>query len=508
MSNFSLKRSYPVSIDIQKNPIQVSYLSQSFLSTTQKYINSKKKYHRNKQKNKNKQKLRFTKLKVLSHFIQFCKLTEKPKKHKNSSMENTKESGEQYLKRHRIEELLENIITSLLDKRPANPKLFISQMLTDGSSLDNTQDTEKQKGKEQDYKKEGQKFQKIEPESKKNVSTSPFPSISRTYSQQQAGVNGFPSRNRVDFLKQYNEAEYFIGTRRFSAVSPETLFKSRDFRRKAFSSKSISQTNVTIPVVEKTEEEKKTIETIIKKVSFLSYLKTEQVTALVKAMFEKKYHKGDVIIKQGDAADNFYILHEGVVDILKKGEKDAEEKKITELGVGSYFGELALMSGGCRAATVVAQTECRCWAIDQTTYLYLLRDVHYQRRQKCRDIIAKVPLLADLPDYEALLVAENLVVEDFPANTELVKQGDKGDKFYLIINGDADVLINQKKVNELHTGSFFGELALVYNIARAATVVSTTPIKVAYITGQMCRKVLEKCSSTLKISEQSYHTTC
>ena len=163
------------------------------------------------------------------------------------------------------------------------------------------------------------------------------------------------------------------------------------------------------------------------------------------------------------------------------------------------------MTGGRRNATIVALTPCKCWAIDQTTYLYLLRDLHYQRREKCKAIISKVPLLAGLPDYEALLVAESLVVEEYKEGTPIVKQGDKGDKFYLLLDGEADVLIDGKCVNHLKSGSYFGELALIYDVARAATVQSTTPIKVASISGEMFRKVLEKCSSTFKANEQSYH---
>lgn len=437
------------------------------------------------------------------------------------------ESAEDYLRNHHIEELLESIVTSLLENRPSNPRKHIASLMNENvrfpskiaASNENaaSNDVQKQTTVVVPNKTENQaQAEKVE----NKPQQVPFPSRksasqTATFRQQAfpaAEAVPFPSRNTGNeraaqggFTPRYNQAESFIGTRRFSAVSAEALIKSRDFRRKAFSSKSISNTTMTIPVHKKTPEETETIKSIIKKVSFLSFLKQEQVTALVNAMFEKKYKAGDVIIKQGDMADNFYILQEGVVDIFKKGENDTEEKKITELGVGSYFGELALMSGGRRAATVSAHTDCRCWAIDQTTYLYLLRDLHYQRRQKCREIIAKVPLLAGLPDYEALLVAESLVVEDYASNTVLVKQGEKGDKFYLIIDGDADVLINDKKVNTLHTGSYFGELALIYDASRAATVVSTTEIKVAFITGEMFRKILDKCSSTFKANEQSYH---
>ena len=371
------------------------------------------------------------------------------------------DSAENYLRSNHIEELLEQIVTSLLQNRPSNPRKFIANLMNE---------------------------------------TTAFPSAHPQQAAQNREGEALPQRRQVAPQKQN-----VIGGRRFSAVSAEALLKTRDSRRQGFSSKSISNTTMEIPVYPKSPEDAATIQAAIKKISFLSFLKEEQSSALINAMFEKTYQPNDKIIIQGDKADNFYIVASGEVAVVKKDDKTGEEKQVATLKPNAYFGELALMTGGRRNATIVALTPVKCWAIDQTTYLYLLRDLHYQRRQKCKEIISKVPLLAGLPDYEALLVAESLVIEEFKEGTEVIKQGDKGDKFYLLLNGEADVIINGKVVNHLADGSYFGELALIYDTPRAATIKSTKPIKVASISGEMFRKVLEKCSSTFKANEQSYH---
>jgi cAMP-dependent protein kinase regulator len=65
-------------------------------------------------------------------------------------------------------------------------------------------------------------------------------------------------------------------------------------------------------------------------------------------MFEKRVTAGEVIIKQGDEGDNFYVVDEGVFEIL------INDKKVVEVTTGGSFGELALMYNTPRAATVKA----------------------------------------------------------------------------------------------------------------------------------------------------------
>ena len=68
---------------------------------------------------------------------------------------------------------------------------------------------------------------------------------------------------------------------------------------------------------------------------------------------------GDIIIKQGDLGDNFYVIDQGEVEVIIDG------KSISHIGENGTFGELALIHGRPRAATVRACNDCKLWAIDR-----------------------------------------------------------------------------------------------------------------------------------------------
>ena len=67
-----------------------------------------------------------------------------------------------------------------------------------------------------------------------------------------------------------------------------------------------------------------------------------------------------MIINQGDEGDNYYIIEEGTVDIF------VNETKVVSLSEGSGFGELALIYGTPRAATVMAGSDVKLWGIDRS----------------------------------------------------------------------------------------------------------------------------------------------
>jgi CRP/FNR family transcriptional regulator, cyclic AMP receptor protein len=81
-----------------------------------------------------------------------------------------------------------------------------------------------------------------------------------------------------------------------------------------------------------------------------------------------RFHNATAIVTAGEAGDAFYVIIDGEVSVRRRG------LSALSLGTGSYFGELALLDGGARTATVMAKGPVTCLAITRSRFLKLLRD--------------------------------------------------------------------------------------------------------------------------------------
>ena len=94
-------------------------------------------------------------------------------------------------------------------------------------------------------------------------------------------------------------------------------------------------------------------ETFLKSVDIFSTMDQYEVSQICDALILKKYKKGEIVIKQEDSGDNFYIVEEGVLEATKlfKG-NNKEEEVVMKYEKSKYFGELALIKNEPRAATI------------------------------------------------------------------------------------------------------------------------------------------------------------
>ena len=85
----------------------------------------------------------------------------------------------------------------------------------------------------------------------------------------------------------------------------------------------------------------------------------------------KVYERGQVIVRQGEAGDSMYVMQGGQVEVVR--EKDGKEYRLSVLGRGDVFGEMALFDREPRSATVRALDSARVLTLDKRTFL---RRVH------------------------------------------------------------------------------------------------------------------------------------
>jgi CRP/FNR family cyclic AMP-dependent transcriptional regulator len=108
------------------------------------------------------------------------------------------------------------------------------------------------------------------------------------------------------------------------------------------------------------------------------------------------------------------------------------------------------------------------------------------------DLIARVPLFAGLSKSERGQVASIADEIDFPADKVLIREGERGREFFVLLEGEADVVRKGKKLATRRPGEFFGEIALVSSLPRIATVKTREPVRTLVIRDVDFRALLQR----------------
>jgi CRP/FNR family transcriptional regulator, cyclic AMP receptor protein len=107
------------------------------------------------------------------------------------------------------------------------------------------------------------------------------------------------------------------------------------------------------------------------------------------------------------------------------------------------------------------------------------------------DLLKRVPLFAGCSKAELrelALVADEL---DLKEGRTLVREGAPGREFFVLIDGQVRVSRKGRKLSDLGPGDWFGEIALLTNVPRTATVTATSPLRVLVVTDRSFRRVVE-----------------
>ncbi len=156
------------------------------------------------------------------------------------------------------------------------------------------------------------------------------------------------------------------------------------------------------------------------------------------------------------------------------------------LGRGEAFGELGLSEGAPRSASVRALERSELFEISKGTFDQLLaRMVHVPAfaptLQRMNELKA-LPAFRHLEPDELGTVLEHGEWRNYPPGEAIVREGDVGDAFYAIASGRADVRSREGAARELGAGDHFGEIALLLDVPRTATVTARTPLRAYRLT--------------------------
>ena len=382
----------------------------------------------------------------------------------------------EYLEK-KIKPIMENLIFQLVLERPEDPTAFMVDWL---------------------QKTAGYNLNGLKPEEKEE-----FANLKREIVKYRA-----KDKNNLDF--EQSEEEDIV----YDMDDENRKVRKNIEGRKAISAESYGKFNKKEKFkpryIQKSDSQITRIKGRILQSFLFNTLEAKDISIVIGAMEEKAFSSGDVVIQQGDEGDCLYIVDSGELDCFKIMPGTSKEKFLKTYVAGEAFGELALLYNCPRAATINAKTSCILWSLDRDTFNNIVKESARMKRQKYETFLKSVEILSTMDEYEISVVSEALRRCVFREGEYIIRQGEVGDVFYIIEEGEA-VAFGSKdhgkaSIPEMNysKGNYFGELSLLRDQPRAANVKAKTDVKLLALDRNSFKRVLGPIDVILKRNAKKY----
>jgi CRP-like cAMP-binding protein len=195
---------------------------------------------------------------------------------------------------------------------------------------------------------------------------------------------------------------------------------------------------------------------------------------------------GTAIITQGEEGDRFYVIESGEAEVLIDG------YPIGRLGSGRDFGDRALLRDTTRTSTVRALGSVRMQALERSDFIAavtqdsgtpgLVSTTDPGNRPHV-DVLGRLSVFAGVDRATLETLARRARTEQWPAGVEIVSAGESAGDYYVVLTGHAEAQVPGRPPTQLEPGDGFGEIGLLYDAPRTATVTATDAVTTLTIPG-------------------------
>lgn len=234
-------------------------------------------------------------------------------------------------------------------------------------------------------------------------------------------------------------------------------------------------------------------------------LDPEALDDLAVSMHSVNLQAGDVLVRQGEAGDRLFVVLDGVLEAVLE-RPGSPDQSLAEHGPGDIVGELALLTGGIRLATVRAASAATVAVLprdafddllDRSPSIAITLAELGARRFRRSQLAIYLSRLFGLVDPTILDDVEDAV--DFVglrSGEVLVRQGEPGDAMYIVLGGRlrvvAEVDGEERVLNDIGRGETVGEIALLTESARSATVYAVRDSELARVSAASFERLTQR----------------
>ncbi len=249
------------------------------------------------------------------------------------------------------------------------------------------------------------------------------------------------------------------------------------------------------------KKQKRTIqEELLSRVPFLQNASSKLIGELAEALVREAVKPEIVVFTEGSPGERFYLVETGTVRILKGAEV------ITTLSAGACFGEGALISDEPRAAGVAAANDCVLHSLSRSSFNFIIQrypDVKLElmRLHKARvatsikrsftsELLGRVVFLKSAGEAVLDDLAASLEPRTVAAGTTLIREGEDGDRFFVLERGSVRITREGNAITDLGAGACFGEGALLSQQRRTATATAVEDSRVLTLDRETFHRIL------------------
>lgn len=226
-------------------------------------------------------------------------------------------------------------------------------------------------------------------------------------------------------------------------------------------------------------------------IPLFSHLAEEPFIKVLDSLRLRRYTDGEVIIREGEAGDAFFMLADGIVSVTKN--VGGEQRTLANLSEGAVFGEMALVSNAPRTATVHARGEVSLLSlarVDLEKHAGELESItgalrKFTRGRFLANLAATSPLFSDLNRDERRSLIKRFQSQVVGPGDILIEEGEQGRGLFLVLRGDFDVTRKgtggKQRLATLKSGDVFGEISLLREQPTNASVAAKSSGEVLFL---------------------------